>query len=217
MPPSASTARSAVASSGALSLLLSFPFAISHAKATSESSESANATSNHTPGVSANRNIIRRSSSGRKDVLTCSPARAAEPRGGLTIRHRWDCIRHYIVRLRFTVRWHRVPDHSLTRQGGKWVESVLHSSRGGVDGRDPAGPVRFDSTGNLYGSTNADGSHFGAHSFNASLARRRTPMRDQACRQRVPSLSLESCHLLSEIPGRIGPGEMRFSRRGRSG
>jgi hypothetical protein len=58
----------------------------------------------------------------------------------------------------------------LGKLSGRWVETVLHSFQG-PDGRDPSGPLTFDSTGNLYGSTNADGSYFGGTLFRMMLAK----------------------------------------------
>jgi uncharacterized repeat protein (TIGR03803 family) len=41
---------------------------------------------------------------------------------------------------------------------GKWTETVLHSFNG-KDGNDPPSAVTFDSSGNLYGTTQAGGAH----------------------------------------------------------
>ena len=40
---------------------------------------------------------------------------------------------------------------------GGWNETVLHSFTGGEDGKDPSGPVMFDSERNLYGTTAGGG------------------------------------------------------------
>lgn len=37
--------------------------------------------------------------------------------------------------------------------GGTWSESILYTFSGGADGASPVGPLVFDSTGNLYGTT----------------------------------------------------------------
>jgi len=52
-----------------------------------------------------------------------------------------------------------------TTKNGQWSETALYSFQGGTDGRDPSGPVTLDSSGNLYGTTNAEGSHFGGTFF----------------------------------------------------
>ena len=46
----------------------------------------------------------------------------------------------------------------LTRSGGGWSESVLHSFTGGDDGAFPQNGVAFDSAGNLYGTATDGGS-----------------------------------------------------------
>jgi uncharacterized repeat protein (TIGR03803 family) len=42
--------------------------------------------------------------------------------------------------------------------GGKWAEHVLHSFTGGSDGGNPLGGLIFDAAGNLYGTTEGNGS-----------------------------------------------------------
>ena len=49
-------------------------------------------------------------------------------------------------------------------KSGRWGETVLHSFQGS-DGRDPVAPVTLDSSGNLYGTANAEGTHFGGTFF----------------------------------------------------
>ena len=44
---------------------------------------------------------------------------------------------------------------------GTWAETVLHSFSGGRDGADPYGGLTFDAAGNLYGTTNFGGTHYG--------------------------------------------------------
>jgi len=51
------------------------------------------------------------------------------------------------------------------KQSGRWIETVLYSFQGGADGRGPSAPVTLDSSGNLYGTTNAEGTHFGGTFF----------------------------------------------------
>jgi uncharacterized repeat protein (TIGR03803 family) len=43
--------------------------------------------------------------------------------------------------------------------GDKWRASVLHVFTGGIDGGEPFSGLVFDSTGNLYGTTNYGGNH----------------------------------------------------------
>jgi len=47
----------------------------------------------------------------------------------------------------------------LTPSGSTWTEKTLHSFNGGTDGSTPAGPVIFDSAGNLYGTTKLGGTN----------------------------------------------------------
>jgi uncharacterized repeat protein (TIGR03803 family) len=46
----------------------------------------------------------------------------------------------------------------LTPSGSGWTETILHSFQGGNDGYFPFGGLKFDSLGNLYGTTAAGGS-----------------------------------------------------------
>jgi uncharacterized repeat protein (TIGR03803 family) len=46
--------------------------------------------------------------------------------------------------------------YKLTRRHGAWSYSVLHAFGGGSDGAFPNGPLVFDATGNLYGTTLGD-------------------------------------------------------------
>ncbi len=45
----------------------------------------------------------------------------------------------------------------LTSSGGTWSEKVLHSFRGGNDGKEPIAGVTFDSLGNLYSTASEGG------------------------------------------------------------
>jgi len=47
----------------------------------------------------------------------------------------------------------------LKRTSSGWQEQVLHSFQGGIDGEFPQAGVIFDSSGNLYGTTNSGGSN----------------------------------------------------------
>ncbi len=49
--------------------------------------------------------------------------------------------------------------YKLTRSGGGWTTSAVHTFSGGDDGNIPAGSVIFDANGNLYGTTVAGGSY----------------------------------------------------------
>ncbi len=53
----------------------------------------------------------------------------------------------------------------LADEGGRWTETVLYNFQGGKDGRDPSGPIAFDASGNIYGTTNAEGLYFGGTFF----------------------------------------------------
>jgi uncharacterized repeat protein (TIGR03803 family) len=55
--------------------------------------------------------------------------------------------------------------YKLTPLNGGWTESVLYSFAGGTDGQWPVGSVIFDSTGNLYGSTNGGGLSGGSYGY----------------------------------------------------
>ncbi len=44
----------------------------------------------------------------------------------------------------------------LTKSGGTWTETTLHTFQGGSDGEFPNGGVIFDHAGNLYGTTNTN-------------------------------------------------------------
>jgi uncharacterized repeat protein (TIGR03803 family) len=56
----------------------------------------------------------------------------------------------------------------LTPNGSGWTEKVLHSFKGGNDGKYPFSPLTFDSAGNLYGTTSAGGAHNGGTVFELS-------------------------------------------------
>jgi uncharacterized repeat protein (TIGR03803 family) len=43
--------------------------------------------------------------------------------------------------------------------GGQWIESVVYSFTGGLDGGYPSGELALDSSGNLYGTTARGGAH----------------------------------------------------------
>jgi len=45
----------------------------------------------------------------------------------------------------------------LTKSGGTWTQSVIHTFTGGADGSGPGSPVAFDKYGNLYGTTPTGG------------------------------------------------------------
>jgi uncharacterized repeat protein (TIGR03803 family) len=46
----------------------------------------------------------------------------------------------------------------LSHAGGSWTETLLHSfNNNGTDGADPSGPLTFDASGNLYGTTASGG------------------------------------------------------------
>jgi uncharacterized repeat protein (TIGR03803 family) len=47
----------------------------------------------------------------------------------------------------------------LTKSGGTWSETVLHSFGGKSDGANPEGPLILDKLGNLYGTTSSGGAH----------------------------------------------------------
>jgi uncharacterized repeat protein (TIGR03803 family) len=51
---------------------------------------------------------------------------------------------------------------------GTWIETVLYSFRGGVDGRHPLSDVTFDQTGNLYGTTSFGGIYNGGTVYELS-------------------------------------------------
>jgi uncharacterized repeat protein (TIGR03803 family) len=54
---------------------------------------------------------------------------------------------------------------------GGWTETVLHSFTGGNDGKEPSGPVILDGQGNLYGTTQAGGTHGYGVVFELKLVR----------------------------------------------
>jgi uncharacterized repeat protein (TIGR03803 family) len=45
------------------------------------------------------------------------------------------------------------------RHDGTWRERVLHSFKGGTDGKSSSGNLVFDKTGDIYGTTSAGGAH----------------------------------------------------------
>jgi uncharacterized repeat protein (TIGR03803 family) len=47
--------------------------------------------------------------------------------------------------------------YKLTRSGGGWVETVLHSFTGGNDGGEPVAPLAVDKAGNVYGAASFGG------------------------------------------------------------
>jgi uncharacterized repeat protein (TIGR03803 family) len=47
----------------------------------------------------------------------------------------------------------------LSRSGGTWTESVIHTFTGGSDGYGPGGGLTLDKNGNLYGMTPTGGAH----------------------------------------------------------
>lgn len=49
--------------------------------------------------------------------------------------------------------------YKLTKSGTTWKESVIHNFGGSGDGQYPIGNMIFDSSGNLYGTTEGGGSH----------------------------------------------------------
>ena len=48
---------------------------------------------------------------------------------------------------------------SLSPEGGKWRYRTLHDFTGGKDGGYPGGSVRFDDSGNIYGTAVTGGAH----------------------------------------------------------
>jgi uncharacterized repeat protein (TIGR03803 family) len=48
---------------------------------------------------------------------------------------------------------------ALTKSGGSWNQTVLHSFGGKGDGANPQGAVILDKKGNLYGTTSSGGAH----------------------------------------------------------
>ena len=50
--------------------------------------------------------------------------------------------------------------YEVTQSGGTWTENALYSfTSDGAQGLNPNGPLVFDASGNLYGTTNAGGAH----------------------------------------------------------
>jgi uncharacterized repeat protein (TIGR03803 family) len=47
--------------------------------------------------------------------------------------------------------------YKLTKSGGQWTQSVIHSFSGGDDGSGPGSPVVLDKDGNVYGTTPTGG------------------------------------------------------------
>jgi uncharacterized repeat protein (TIGR03803 family) len=47
----------------------------------------------------------------------------------------------------------------LSRSGSGWVETVLYSFTGGIDGNGPEGALTFDKSGNLWGATGGGGAY----------------------------------------------------------
>jgi len=43
--------------------------------------------------------------------------------------------------------------------GGDWMETVVYSFTGGLDGDTPSGGVMLDTSGNLYGTTQMGGTY----------------------------------------------------------
>ncbi len=62
----------------------------------------------------------------------------------------------------------------VSPSGTNWVESVLHSFGNGQDGWDPQAEMVFDSTGNLYGTTQLGGAIFGRGDDNGGTVFRLT-------------------------------------------
>jgi len=54
--------------------------------------------------------------------------------------------------------------------GGGWTETVLHAFSGGSDGRAPVAGLVFDAAGNLYGTTESDGTYSRGTVFELSPA-----------------------------------------------
>jgi uncharacterized repeat protein (TIGR03803 family) len=59
---------------------------------------------------------------------------------------------------------------SQPMKGSKWVETILYSFGTGSDGAVPVAAVRFDKSGNLYGTTSAGGSYGYGTIFELTLA-----------------------------------------------
>ena len=49
----------------------------------------------------------------------------------------------------------------LSPSGGSWTYTDLYDFRGSTDGSGPIGDLNIDASGNLYGTTQNDGSGFG--------------------------------------------------------